>query len=210
MSTEERGAKMNWMWPQPCLPPIPVAASLLHASWGQGWSVLWMTHRKGSYTSQSCSGSVACILKYHFPLLALGFFCNTLPANLFPITPPPTFISHCVQSLSHVWLFVTSWTVAHQALSVEFSRQEYWSGLPFLSPGDLPSPGVEPPSLASPALAGRFFTTSAFSSKFTPTSPCHTPYSSWSIRFKPISQTFLLLFYHLGSYLLFSLPPPHA
>ena len=44
---------------------------------------------------------------------------------------------------------VTSWTVAHQApLSVRFSRQEYWSGLPFPSPGDLPNPGIEPGSFA--------------------------------------------------------------
>ena len=49
------------------------------------------------------------------------------------------------------------WTVAHQApLSVGFSRQEYWSGLPFPSQADLPDPGIEP---ASPALAGRFLTT---------------------------------------------------
>ena len=46
-------------------------------------------------------------------------------------------------SLSHVQLFVTPWTVAHQApLSMEFSRQEYWSGLPFSPPGDLPNPGI--------------------------------------------------------------------
>ena len=50
--------------------------------------------------------------------------------------------------------------VACQApLSMEFSRQEYWSGLPFPTPGDLPNPGSEPTSLASPVLAGRFFTT---------------------------------------------------
>ena len=50
----------------------------------------------------------------------------------------------------------TPWTVARQApLSMEFSRQEYWSGLPCPSPGDLPAPGIEP---ASPALEGRFFT----------------------------------------------------
>ena len=59
--------------------------------------------------------------------------------------------------LSRVRLFATSWTVAHQApLSMIFSRQEYWSGLPFPSPGDLPNPGIEP---AYPALAGGFFTT---------------------------------------------------
>ena len=51
------------------------------------------------------------------------------------------------QSLSHVWPFVTSWTVACQApLSMEFPRQEYWSGWPSPSPGDLPNPGVEPRS----------------------------------------------------------------
>ena len=47
------------------------------------------------------------------------------------------------------------------SLSVEFSRQEYWSGLPFLPPGDLPELEIEPESLMSPALAGGFFTTSA-------------------------------------------------
>jgi len=64
--------------------------------------------------------------------------------------------------LSRVQLFVTPWTVACQApLSVGFSRQEYWSGLPFPPPGDLPNPGIEPISPVSPALAGGFFTTSA-------------------------------------------------
>ena len=57
----------------------------------------------------------------------------------------------------HVWLFVTPWTLAHQApLSMGFSRQEYWNGLPCSPPGDLPDPGIKP---ASSALAGRFFTT---------------------------------------------------
>ena len=53
-------------------------------------------------------------------------------------------------------------TVAHQApLSMGFSRQEYWSGLPVPPPGDLPNPGIEPTSLRSPASAGGFFTASA-------------------------------------------------
>ena len=47
---------------------------------------------------------------------------------------------------------MTPWTVAHQALSVGFSRQEYWSGLPCPPPGDLPDPGTEPASLGFPAL----------------------------------------------------------
>ena len=49
--------------------------------------------------------------------------------------------------VARVWFFVIPWTVAHQApLSMEFSRQEYWSGLPFPSPGDLPDPGIKPSS----------------------------------------------------------------
>ena len=64
--------------------------------------------------------------------------------------------------LSQIRLFVTLWTVAHQApLSMGFSRQEYWSGLPFPSLGDLPNLGIEPVSLEAPALAGGFFTNSS-------------------------------------------------
>ena len=60
------------------------------------------------------------------------------------------WVSEWVKSLSRVRLFATPWTVAHQAPpSMEFSKQEYWSGLPFPSPGDLPDPGIKP---ASPAL----------------------------------------------------------
>ena len=62
--------------------------------------------------------------------------------------------------LSCVHLFEIPWTVAHQApLSMGFSRQEYWSGLPFPPPGDLPNPGIKPEAPTSPALVGGFFTT---------------------------------------------------
>ena len=69
-------------------------------------------------------------------------------------------ISHLLaQSLSHVQLFATPWNAASQApLSMGFSRQKYWSELPFPIPGDLPNPGIQSVSLVSPALAGRFFT----------------------------------------------------
>ena len=75
--------------------------------------------------------------------------------HIMNMTPGHTFsvrmLSKCV--LSHVQLFATPWTAARQApLSMGFSRQEYWSGLPFPSPGDLPDPGIEPESLASLAL----------------------------------------------------------
>ena len=62
-----------------------------------------------------------------------------------------------VRMLSRVSLFMTSWTVAHQApLFMEFSRQEYWSGFPFPPPGDLPDPGIEP---VYPELVGRLLST---------------------------------------------------
>ena len=63
---------------------------------------------------------------------------------------------------SRFQLFMTLWTIARQApLSMGFSRQECWSGLPFPPLWDLPDPGIEPTSLGSPALAGGFFTSSA-------------------------------------------------
>ena len=68
--------------------------------------------------------------------------------------PSPT-PNRKVKSLSRVQLFATPWTVAYQAPpSMGFSRQEYWSGLPFPSPGDLPNPGIKPrsPSLEADAL----------------------------------------------------------
>ena len=67
---------------------------------------------------------------------------------------------HTLSHFSHVWLFVTLWTEAHQApLSMWFSRQEHWSGLP-CSPEDLPYPGIKSVFLMSPALTGGSFTTS--------------------------------------------------
>ena len=65
------------------------------------------------------------------------------------------FFFNEVKSLSRAGLFATLWSIAHQApLSMGFSRQEYWNGLPFPSPGDLPNPGIEPwfPALQADAL----------------------------------------------------------
>ena len=86
--------------------------------------------------------------------------CPALPRDQVPLAPSSQtgILSH----FSCVRLCVTPWTVAHQApLSMGFCRQEYWSGLPFCPPGDLPDPGIEPTSLMSPSLVGGFFTTSA-------------------------------------------------
>ena len=95
-------------------------------------------------------------LPIQFPRSALGrvprVTQNVLVSYLF-------FCAGVLSCFSPVSLFVTQWTVAYQApLSVGFSRQEYWSGLPCPSPGDLPNPGIES---RSPAFAGGFFTASA-------------------------------------------------
>ena len=67
------------------------------------------------------------------------------------VDDPAHCLAHgeCMLSLfNHVQLFATPWTVTHQTpLSMGFSRQEYWNGLPCLPPGDLPEPGIEPESL---------------------------------------------------------------
>ena len=66
----------------------------------------------------------------------------------------------CAQLLNCIQLFAAPWTAAHQApLSMEFSRQEYWSGLPFPSPEDLPNPGIEPASPCISCTSRQFFTT---------------------------------------------------
>ena len=86
--------------------------------------------------------------KLIFESLEVASFCESMHST-------------CAQLLSCAQLFLTPWIVAHQApLSMEFSRQEYWSGLPFPISEGLAEPGIEPTSLASPArLAGRIFTT---------------------------------------------------
>ena len=81
--------------------------------------------------------------------------------------------------LSHVRLFATPWTVANQAsLSMGFSRQEYWSGLLFPFPGDLPNPGIEPrsPTMRADAL---------------PSEPPGKPHSSESVQFSSVAQACL-------------------
>ena len=79
-----------------------------------------------------------------------------------------------------VWLFVTPRAAVCQAsLSMGFSKQEYWSGLPFLSPRKSPVPGIEPTSLASPALTGGFFTTAPPAWQLTIHSKTMTPLTSY-------------------------------
>ena len=111
-----------------------------------------------------CIHHYVIILEYfHCPNDPLCLVSSSLPPNLWQ--PLFFFFSLfpcvlCAQSLSHVLLFATPWTMTHQDhLSMEFSRQEYWGGLPFPTPDNLPNPGIEFTSFASPALAGGFFIT---------------------------------------------------
>ena len=93
------------------------------------------------------------------------------PTSLTSPALPGGFFTWKVKSLSHVQLSATPWTVAHQAPpSMEFSRQEYWSGLPFPSPGDLPNLGVEP---RSPVLRTDAFPSEPPGNPFHLESPCN-------------------------------------
>ena len=95
--------------------------------------------------------------------MILNIFPHSLQI-LLPFRKQNSFLFQCVcpcvlSRFSHVWLCVTLWTAACQApVYMGFSRQEYYSGLPFPTPGDLPDPRIEP---MSPAFSGRFFTNSA-------------------------------------------------
>ena len=119
----------------------------------------------------------------------------------------------CLCMLSHVWLFVTPWIVAHQApLSMEFFKQEYWSRLPFTTLGDLPWLRHQTWIFASPALAGRFFTTVA-SSYWEGGPKCWLSVRSISVHFPYVHL--LPWFYFLSwmgnfAHLLLNLPLHHA
>ena len=119
--------------------PATLAASLLLKHVGQ------------ACTSGLCAYSSAWV---HFLRYPLAGFC-TSSRSLLKFTLRWALLWLCVCMLSQVWLFATPWIIAHQApLSMKYSRQEYWSGLPFSSPGDLPDPGIELTSLVSLELAG--------------------------------------------------------
>ena len=107
------------------------------------WPPLWEVYLSFSY-----------LLSYQ-PLLNPHIARHMTPTFHWRYTVCPR-----AQLLSHVWLFVTPRTAACQAsLAMEFPRQEYWAGFPFLPPEHLPDPGIKLASPVSPALAGEFFTT---------------------------------------------------
>ena len=97
-------------------------------------------------------------------IVVIQFMCQIGDCFIWNIVHSQCCVCRCNQTwfscacmLSHVWLFETPGTATPQAsLSMGIFKQEYWCGLPFLPPGDLPDPGIEP---VSPALPGGFFTT---------------------------------------------------
>ena len=101
---------------------------------------------------------LCCVFIHHFIKFCVSFVCIyacTYKCNILLYIIKFNYVKWKCSSLSHVWLLVIPWTVAHQVpLSMEFSRQEHWSGLPFPSPGDLPNPGIE--NLIS-CISGEFF-----------------------------------------------------
>ena len=114
-----------------------------------------------------CICSIIALIKYQKRLRWTKDFSSHTHTNTHKHTHTHTHThiymhAYMLSRFSHVWLFVTLCTLASQApLSMGFSRQEYWSGLLCVPPGDLPNQEMELVSLISPALAGRLFTTSA-------------------------------------------------
>ena len=90
--------------------------------------------------------------RFHKKRMVVKYVCELL-RNVVSFWLDHVCVHVCAQLLSHTQLFSTPWTVACQAPpSMGFSRQEYWSRLPFPPPGELPNPGTEPRSPESPAL----------------------------------------------------------
>ena len=124
--------------------------------------VQWLSHVPFFVTPWTATHQASLPITNSWSLLKLMRIESVMPSNhlilcrpllLLPPIPPSTEVK--VKSLSCVWLFATPWTVTYQASpSMGFSRQEYWSGLPFPFSGDLPDPGIEPgsPTLEADAL----------------------------------------------------------
>ena len=128
------------------------------------------SHRVGHDWSDLAAAAVAAYF-YLVHFLSVGMY---LSYSFLLSFLPSLLACVCVHLLSHVRFFVTLWTLAHEApLSMGFSRQKYWSGLPFPPPGDLSDPGIECMSPVSPVLAGEFFTTEPPGKH-----PRHLPFSS--------------------------------
>ena len=123
--------------------------------WRRKWQPTWVFLPGKSQRQRSLAGySPWCCKRVRHDFKQQQSLYLQRPFTL--ASQPPASLS-IVSHLSCVWLCATLWTIALQVpLPMRFSRQKYWSGLPFPSPGDLLDPGIQP---ASPALAGGFFAT---------------------------------------------------
>ena len=112
------------------------------------WQIFWSGVRTASFSLLLHNLLIMQLWTNHSTTSLIKWkWCLCIPYHRTDvrISVPTCVLSH----FSHFWLFVTPWIVAHQApLSMGFSRQEYWRGLPLPSPGDLLHPGIEPASLA--------------------------------------------------------------
>ena len=136
---------MLQLWPTFCDPMdySPPSSSVYADSPGKNIGVGFHALLQGIFLTQGLNPRLLCLLHWQ--------------ADSLPLAPPgkPMKVKVKVKSLSCVRLFATPWAVAYQAPpSMGFSRQEYYSGLPFPSPGDLPDPGIKPwsPAFQSDAL----------------------------------------------------------
>ena len=119
------------------------------------WNVARQTPLSLGFPRQDTGVGGRFLLQGIFPTRGLNLRLLHWQADSLPLTLMLLLL--LLSRFSRVQLFVTPWTVAHQALlSMGFPRQKYWSRLPCPPPGDLPNKWIEP---ASPALAGRFFST---------------------------------------------------
>ena len=110
-----------------------------------------------------CDSYASLMGKLHSSRILYKTYGDKLDPIISACKGEPTLSFSCavLSRFSRIRLFATPWIVAHQApLSMGFSRQGYWSGLPCPPPGDLPDQGIEPGALKSPALTGEFFPTS--------------------------------------------------
>ena len=142
---------MHWRrkW-QPTPVFLPGESQGREAWWAAVYGVAQSRTRLKRLSSSSSSSSLSDVSSRHFPAVSTSLFSMFvslfLPCKLVHQYHRPRFhkVKVKVKSLSRIQLFATLWTVAYQAsLSMGFSRQEYLSGLPFPSPGDLPDPGME-------------------------------------------------------------------
>ena len=143
--------------------------STYHAKCRTGWSSSWNQDcwekyllpqicRWHTVMAESEEELKSLLMKVKEESEKAGFKLNIQRAKIMASAPITSWQMCVLSRFSCVWLFVTPWTVAHQApLSMRFSRQENWGGLPFPSPGDLPNPRIKP---MSSVWAGGFFTTS--------------------------------------------------